>query len=115
MAMFAQTREASVRSKMRAMRVLLLGKHPVLTEPLELAGVDYETGSSIEELRAALARGTFEHAIVGGGLPLDTRLELVRAVFEHSDAITVHMKDRASGPQGYVPFIRAVVAGLQRR
>jgi len=99
------------------MRVLLLGKAPVLEpgDDLDIAGVEYETGSSLEDLRAALARSTFDHVIVGGGLPLDTRLALVRAVFEHSDAITVHMKDRASGPQGYVPFIRAVIAGLSRR
>jgi len=99
------------------MRVLLLGKHPVLEPGDELAipGVEFELGSSMEELRAALERGTFDHVIVGGGLPLDVRLQLVRAVFEHSDAITVHMKDRASGPQGYVPFIRAVVAGLRTK
>jgi hypothetical protein len=96
------------------MRILLLGKRPVLEpgDTLEIHGVDFETGSSLEELHAAFARGTFDHVIVGGGLPLDARLELVRAVFEHGDAITVHMKDRASGPGGYVPFIRAVVAGL---
>jgi hypothetical protein len=99
------------------MRVLLLGKRPVLEpgDKLEIAGVDFETGSSLEELHAAFAHGTFDHVIVGGGLPLDVRLELVRAVFEQSDAITVHMKDRASGPHGYVPFIRAVVAGLASR
>ena len=99
------------------MRVLLLGKAPVLEPGFDLGipGVEYETGSSMDELRAALAGGTFDHVIVGGGLPLDVRLELVRAVFEHSDAITVHMKDRASGPQGYVPFIRAVTSGLLKR
>jgi hypothetical protein len=97
------------------MRVLLLGKRPVLEadDNLAIAGVDFETGSALDELHAAFARGTFDHVIVGGGLPLDLRLELVRAVFEHGDGITVHMKDRASGPQGYVPFIRAVIAGLK--
>ncbi|MFD6351164.1 hypothetical protein KHQ06_11775 [Nocardia tengchongensis] len=42
----------------------------------------------------------------------EDRLRLVRAVFEAGDRTTVHMKDFASGPDGFAPFVRAVLTGL---
>jgi hypothetical protein len=36
----------------------------------------------------------------------------VREVFALSDRATVHMKDQMSGPEGFVPFARAVLTGL---
>ena len=49
---------------------------------------------------------------MGAGLELEARLEIVREVFLASDRTTVHMKDVASGPEGFLPFVRAVVGGL---
>jgi hypothetical protein len=37
---------------------------------------------------------------------------MVRAVFQSSDRATVHMKDQMSGPEGFLPFARAVLVGL---
>ena len=37
---------------------------------------------------------------------------MVRAVFQSSDRATVHMKDQMSGPEGFLPFARAVLGGL---
>jgi hypothetical protein len=33
-------------------------------------------------------------------------------IFLASDTATVHMKDAASGPDGFLPFARSVFAGL---
>jgi hypothetical protein len=37
---------------------------------------------------------------------------MVRAVFQSSDRATVHMKDQMSGPEGFLPFVKAVLARL---
>jgi hypothetical protein len=39
-------------------------------------------------------------------------LEIAREVFETSDWTTVHIKDRASGPEGFLPFVRSIIRGL---
>jgi hypothetical protein len=33
-------------------------------------------------------------------------------VFQSSDKATVHLKDHVSGPEGFVPFARSVLHGL---
>ncbi|MEO8554172.1 MAG: hypothetical protein ABI678_29555 [Kofleriaceae bacterium] len=76
---------------------------------LERPGLDLHIGSTLAELRTAFARAKIEHVIMGGGLPFDTRLAAVREVFALSDAAKVHMKDRASGPHGYAPFVRTLL------
>jgi hypothetical protein len=48
---------------------------------------------------------------MGGGLEI--RLEVVREVFQSSDRATVHLKDHLSGPEGFLPFVRSVLRGLQ--
>ena len=48
----------------------------------------------------------------GAGLDLEPRLETVREIFLASDKTTVHLKDFASGPDGFLPFVRSVLAGL---
>jgi len=37
---------------------------------------------------------------------------MVREVFQSSDRATVHVKDQMSGPEGFLPFVRAVLGGL---
>jgi hypothetical protein len=44
---------------------------------------------------------------------LETRLEIVREIFQLSDTTSVHMKDVASGPQGFLPFVRSILNGPQ--
>ena len=53
-----------------------------------------------------------DHVFMGAGIELDKRLEIVRAVYERSDTTTVHLKDAASGPKGFLVFVRAVLEGL---
>jgi len=50
--------------------------------------------------------------IMGAGIELEKRLEIVRYVFTQSNITSVHMKDRISGPEGFVPFINNVLTGL---
>ena len=59
-----------------------------------------------------LATHGIDTVIMGAGIDLETRLEIVRRTFEASETTTVHMKDRASGRHGMMPFVNAVLRGL---
>ncbi|MGN6167637.1 MAG: hypothetical protein ACTHQQ_05650 [Solirubrobacteraceae bacterium] len=97
-------------------RLLILGLRPDLVESFrrELGQGDLEllTGSDLDGLRAAFVDEDVDHIILGGGLDIATRADAVREVFRLSDKATVHMKDQLSGPEGFVPFARAVLRGL---
>lgn len=97
-------------------RVLILGLRPDLVAELERAldglGATIAGGSTLEDLRARFAEGDFDHVILGGGLDVETRAAAVREIFSLSDRATVHMKDQRSGPEGFAPFVTAVLSGL---
>lgn len=97
-------------------RVLILGLRPALVDNFrrELGGEDVEllTGTDLDGLRAAFADQDVDHVILGGGLDIATRADAVREIFRLSDKATVHMKDQMSGPEGFVPFARALLRGL---
>ena len=97
-------------------RVLLLGRLPNLVEEfqgqLNMPSLDLVGGAGVDDVRSALAQGDIDHVIVGGGLDLSIRLEAVQEVFRSSDRATVHLKDHLSGPEGFVPFARSVLEGL---
>jgi hypothetical protein len=99
-----------------AARVLILGLRPALVENFrrELGSPDMEllSGTDLDALRAAFVDEDVDHVILGGGLDISTRADAVREVFRLSDRATVHMKDQLSGPEGFVPFARAVLRGL---
>ncbi|MDN5916315.1 MAG: hypothetical protein L0I76_14640 [Pseudonocardia sp.] len=99
------------------MNVLLVGRTPaVIAEVLEQVdapATTFYTGNSLEDVVAVLERTQVDHVILGGGLDLDTRLQIVRSVFESSTSTTVHMNS-PSGPDSYLPFVRAVLRGFGR-
>jgi ABC-type nitrate/sulfonate/bicarbonate transport system substrate-binding protein len=98
-------------------RVMIVGLRPELVrkfrEQLDLPDVEMVDGTGPEDVRAAFAAGDIDHVFLGGGLGLDSRVALVAEVFQSSDLATVHLKDHQSGPEGFVPFVRAVLAGLR--
>ncbi|MFC7220599.1 hypothetical protein ACFQLX_20910 [Streptomyces polyrhachis] len=98
-----------------AKRVLLLGRTlDVVDEAgLQVPGVDVLVGTGVADVRDAFAEGAVDHVVMGAGLPLDARLDVVREIFEASGTTTVHLKDSASGPEGFLPFVRAVLDGLE--
>ena len=55
--------------------------------------------------------GAIDHAIIGGGIDLARRIEIVREVFTLSDSTTVHMNS-PSGPESFLPFVRSVLSGI---
>jgi hypothetical protein len=98
-------------------KVFLVGLKPQLIdefrERLALPGVELLIGTGVDEVRTVLAETDVDHVFLGGGLGLAARLEMIQAVFESSDRATVHLKDHWSGPEGFVPFVRSVLHGLE--
>jgi 3-phosphoglycerate kinase len=74
------------------MNVLLVGRTPAVIadvlDQVEAPAVTFYTGSSLEDVMAVLERTQVDHVIVGGGLDVDTRLQIVRSVFESSTSTT---------------------------
>ena len=62
-------------------------------------------------MRSAFRQADIDHVIVGGGLDLDARAEMVREIFQSSDRATIHLKNEMPGPEGFLPFVKAVLLG----
>ena len=96
--------------------ILLLGRTPFDPEALQAAitrtDITISTGTSLQEAEAAFESAPVDMVIMGAGIPLAERLEIVRRVFELSDSTTVHMKDRSSGKGGMMAFVNGVLGGL---
>ena len=101
---------------MPAKNVLLLGLTGVVVEDaqrqLSMADVQLLVGTGMDDLRVTFAQVDIDHVIMGAGLELETRLDIVREIFRSSDRTTVHMKDHASGKEAFLPFVRSVLRGL---
>ncbi len=100
------------------MHVLLVGRtHEVIDsaaaqEHFQMPEVTLETATNAQEVMKSFESGKFDHVIIGAGIPLEERLKVVRAVFEASNTTTVHLKDGASGPDGFFPFVRDIISAL---
>ncbi len=100
-------------------KILLLGRKGIVVEDarshiddpdLEILG-----GTGIDDVRSAFAKTEIDHVFMGPGIELEKRLEIIEEVFRLSNSTTVHMKDVASGPQGFLPFVGAILAGLKEQ
>ena len=98
-------------------KILLVGKsltdvppQLVIKEARYFAAPDLKTAQLVFEKN----NNAIDIVIMGAGIELDKRLEIVRYVFTTSNTTTVHMKDWETGPEGFVPFINRVLSGLLR-
>jgi hypothetical protein len=95
--------------------VLLLGRKGIVVDDvkneLQMPDVQVFGGTGIEDVRAVFARATIDHVIMGAGIDLQIRLEIILEIFRLSETTTVHMKDVASGPRGMLPFVRSILMG----
>ncbi|MBY8166576.1 hypothetical protein KW507_07825 [Vibrio fluvialis] len=99
------------------MKVLLLGRKGIVVEDvqnqLNIPKVELFSGTNLEEVRSIFAENKIDHVIMGAGIELQERLNIIQIIFELSESTTVHMKDFASGPQGMLPFVSSILSGLQ--
>ncbi len=98
---------------MKRRKVILLGKMLENLEKglavIDVDDIDFITCTSLETLSDALKVDGVNTVITGAGLDLSVRLDAVRMIFEASDGISVHLKDLASGPEGFGPFAKKVL------
>ena len=70
-------------------RVLLLGRRGVVVEDvqqqLRMPDVRLFVATGLDEVRSAFADADIDHVIMGAGLDLEARLEIVREIFLASD------------------------------
>ena len=99
-----------------ARTVLLLGRTPFdldqVRAEIDTAGVTLLSGTSLEETEQAFAESPIDAVIMGAGIDLATRLQIVEYVFTVSSSTTVHMKDRDSGKAGMMPFVEGLLKRL---
>lgn len=96
--------------------MLLLGRTPfdpqTVHSEIAVPDIELSTGTNLDDVTAAFSQGPVDVVIMGAGLALQDRLAIIEQVFGSSDSTTVHMKDRASGQQGMMPFVNGVLRGL---
>jgi hypothetical protein len=79
---------------------------------LQTPGIPFPAGTGEADADLAFRGADIDRVMIGGGLDLEARAAIIREVFQASDRATVPRKDQMSGPEGFLPSVRAVVAGL---
>jgi hypothetical protein len=101
----------------RVKKALLLGKKGIVVEDiaskLESTGVQLFGGTCLADVENVFSKEGIDTVIMGAGLDINDRLEIIKTVFDLSNATTVHMKDFESGHEGMLPFVNGVLKGLE--
>jgi len=98
-------------------KILLVGKQLTSVPPLDqltTKDVQYFAAPDLKTAQQIFEKNNIDIVIMGAGIELEKRLEVVRYVFTTSNTTTVHMKDWETGPEGFVPFINKVLSALLR-
>ena len=96
-------------------KILLVGKQLTAVPPdLRIKDAQYFAAPDLKTSQQVFEKNNnaIEIVIMGAGIELEKRLEIVRYVFTTSTTTSVHMKDWETGPEGFVPFINNVLSGL---
>ena len=97
---------------------LLLGRKAIIVDDLaakiNVAEVKFFAGTGLQDVKSVMAENPIQVVIMGAGLLLEDRPEIIRYIFETSKSTTVHMKDWDSGPTGMVPFVEQILQGVNK-
>ena len=97
--------------------VLLLGRTGIVLdevrEHLGESDVNLFAGTNLDDVNTAFEAETIDTVIMGAGIELAVRLQIVDHIFATSTSTTVHMKDWDSGPQGMLPFVRGILGAAR--
>ena len=101
-------------------KALLLGRLefdiPNFQKGIDAKDVKLFGGSSIDDVKSVLEETDSEIDIVvmGAGIDLDKRLEIVEYVFSVRNGTSVHIKDKNSERQGMLSFVNRIINGLTK-
>lgn len=96
--------------------LLLVGRLPGIVDnikaQIEVPGIEMYGATNAAEVRAEMSNHPIDTVIMGGGLDDDTRGALCKLIMSIRDDLSIHLKDRASGPEGMTEFVRGVIKGF---
>jgi len=96
--------------------VLLLGKKIIVVDnvkdKLTLSNINLFSGTNLDDVKKVFSREKIDIVIMGAGIDIENRLNIIKTIFNLSKSTTVHMKDFDSGPEGMIPFVNGVLNGL---
>ena len=97
--------------------VLLVGRLPGIASRMESAlrdtPVEWLGAHTRDEVARQLeAEPAIRCVVIGGTLDDELRGELVGVIARRRPDITIHLKDRESGPEGMPEFVRRVVEAM---
>lgn len=96
-------------------KILLVGKQLTsVPSGLTIKDAQYFAAPDLKTAQQVFEKNNnaIDIVIMGAGIELEKRLEIVRYVLTSSNITTVHMKDWETGPEGFVPFINSILSGL---
>tara|TARA_B110000285_G_C14495268_1_gene325702 strand:- start:167 stop:475 length:309 start_codon:yes stop_codon:yes gene_type:complete len=95
---------------------LLLGRKGMIVDDvkksIDASDINLFGGTSLQEVKDIFNQHNIDMVIMGAGLDINDRLDIIKYVFDSSKSTTVHMKDWDSGPTGMLPFVNGVINGL---
>jgi transcription antitermination factor NusA-like protein len=68
-------------------------------------------GTNIQDVKDTFNQQNIDIVIMGTGLDINDRLDIIKFIFETSKSTTVYMKDWNSGSAGMIPFVIGVLNG----
>jgi len=85
-------------------KILLVGKALTTVPPLDqltIKDIEYFAAPDLKTVQQVFEKNNnaIEIVVMGAGIDLEKRLEVVRYVFNTSNTTTVHMKDWETGPK----------------
>jgi DNA-binding response OmpR family regulator len=96
--------------------ILLLGR--LASKVNELAAdvndsqISLHPATNAEEASRQLDEQQIDLVVMGGGLDDEIRAQLCRLIWAKRDDLSIHIKDRASGPAAMAEFIKRIIKGL---
>jgi hypothetical protein len=94
---------------------LLLGRKGMIVEDvkesIDATDINLFGGTSLQDVQNIFEQHNIDIVIMGAGLDINDRLDIIKYIFDRSKSTTVHMKDWDSGPAGMLPFVNGVING----
>lgn len=98
-------------------KCLILGRDKAAIEKI-IPEVDNSSttlfaGTSLQDLINVFDLHKIDIVIIGAGLDIMIRTEIIKYIYAKSKTTSVHMKDWESGARGMLPFINGVLGGIK--
>jgi hypothetical protein len=111
-----RTTLCGIKKKTKMKNCLLLGRKGMIVDDVKKSinatDINLFGGTSLQDVKDIFNQHNIDIVIMGAGLDINDRLDIIKYVFNSSKSTTVHMKDWDSGPAGMLPFVNGVVNGL---